>query len=194
MDEEYRGSPPPCARDIYENGRCICAFHAGAVATEAWVKRVAAESGQRVDWHYVGGHARVLFVGDEKRVRDAVVKLRHAITCDAFRMSEPEPTTPPAPAIDLDAVERRYAIDAIDRPFIRVDEARALISELRAHRARAERLRPLVEEHAALLKVREEHQLRKRDFECRMADEELERIERKIGEAYTSSLASEPTL
>ena len=46
---------------------------------EAWVKRVRHQSGQRVDWHYSGGVAQVIFIGD----RDAVVAAIEANPCPA---------------------------------------------------------------------------------------------------------------
>ena len=66
---------PPCDKEISEHGRVIAHFHARATTTEDWVKRVAAESGQRVDWHYSAGYAIVLFIGDYAKVRAAVERL-----------------------------------------------------------------------------------------------------------------------
>lgn len=75
-------APRPCDREIFTKGKGICIFHAGSAVTERWVKAVAAESGQRVDWHYSGGIVNVLFIGDYERVRAAIEYLRPALDAD----------------------------------------------------------------------------------------------------------------
>lgn len=64
-------SPPPCRPDIYERGLHVCIL-AGprAVQIEEYVKECAAATGQAVDWHYVGGRANVLTIGDVTKVQD----------------------------------------------------------------------------------------------------------------------------
>lgn len=47
------------------------ALDAGSKNAEAWVREVAAQSGQRVDWHYSGGIAHVLVLGDHARALHA---------------------------------------------------------------------------------------------------------------------------
>ena len=42
---------------------------------EEWVKKVAKLSGQPVDWHFVGGRARILALGDLGKVREAIMDL-----------------------------------------------------------------------------------------------------------------------
>ena len=82
---------PPCDAEIFHHGESICSFHAKAAIVEPWVKRVAAESGQRVDWHYIGGHANVLFIGDRAKVREAVEKLQPELSeCECFRWTPQE--------------------------------------------------------------------------------------------------------
>ncbi len=54
------------------------------------MKRVADDSGQRVDWFYSGGYASVLFLGDYARVRASVEKLLPELKSEAFRLYEPE--------------------------------------------------------------------------------------------------------
>jgi hypothetical protein len=56
--------PPPCAKDIFDKGVGLCILDARSAAAEAWVQKVAKLSGQRVDWHYSGGRANVLVLGD----------------------------------------------------------------------------------------------------------------------------------
>ncbi len=69
-------TPAPCDREIFTRGESICTFAAAARITEPWVKKVAAESGQRVDWHYSGGRVNVLYLGDYTKVRAAVENLQ----------------------------------------------------------------------------------------------------------------------
>ncbi len=82
-----------CDPDLFNSGEAICCFHAASKPTEEWVQKVAIESGQRVDWHYSGGYANVLFLGDYAKVRAAVEKLRPELAeIDAvgFRLFEPK--------------------------------------------------------------------------------------------------------
>jgi hypothetical protein len=64
-----------CNEKVFRDGKGICVFHAGSKVTEAWVRSVAKASGQRVDWHYSGGMANVLYLGDYEKVRGAVEEL-----------------------------------------------------------------------------------------------------------------------
>lgn len=69
-------TPPPCESDIFKNGECV--FVTDTIpsnAMEGWVKHVAEISGQRVDWHFVGGRARVLALGDIEKVKLAIEAL-----------------------------------------------------------------------------------------------------------------------
>lgn len=68
--------PVPCDTEIFENGTAVFITHSIASnAMEGWVRRVAEESGQRVDWHFTGGRAVVKAIGDLHRVCDAVERL-----------------------------------------------------------------------------------------------------------------------
>lgn len=64
-----------CDPDIFKNGASICSLDACRHRAEDWVQAVARESGQRVDWHYSGGIAHVLFCGDRDAVDRAIDKL-----------------------------------------------------------------------------------------------------------------------
>jgi hypothetical protein len=86
---------PPCDAKIFAHGKAVCTFHAASECIEPWVKRVATESGQPVDWHYCGGYAVVLYLGDYASVRAAVERLKpdliaatenHEWGLSAFRM------------------------------------------------------------------------------------------------------------
>ncbi len=58
-------TPPPCDPDIFEHGTPVVVLDGSSNAIERWVKMVAATAGAAVDWHYVGGRARVLHLGDD---------------------------------------------------------------------------------------------------------------------------------
>lgn len=64
-----------CDPEVYE-GDAVCYFVAPSEEAEKWVRAVAKESGQRVDWHYMAGRAVVRFLGDELKVRRAIIKLK----------------------------------------------------------------------------------------------------------------------
>ncbi len=78
-----------CNADVFKNGQTICAVDGRSAPVEEWVKRVAAESGQAVDWHYSGGVANVLYVGDYERVLAAVETLQRSSDVRIMRMYEP---------------------------------------------------------------------------------------------------------
>jgi len=69
-------TPPPCNKDVYANGTMVM-MTAGipSNAMEEWVKKVAEKSGQPVDWHFAGGRACVLALGDLNAVRQAIAEL-----------------------------------------------------------------------------------------------------------------------
>lgn len=68
--------PQPCNRDIYENGTLVMITHTiPAQQIEKWVKKVAAASGQPVDWHFVGGRAVISALGDIAKVREVIKQL-----------------------------------------------------------------------------------------------------------------------
>ncbi len=50
-------SETECDKKVFSKGFGIAALAARSQAAETWVKEVAKESGQRVDWHYSGGRA-----------------------------------------------------------------------------------------------------------------------------------------
>lgn len=57
---------PDCNRFIYNFGTCVCVLDGRAEAVEFWVQKVAQRANAYVDWHYVGGRARVLHLGFAK--------------------------------------------------------------------------------------------------------------------------------
>ena len=64
-----------CNPEVYECGKVALVIDACMFRAEEWVQKVTQESGQRVDWHYSGGRAVVLYLGDQKKVLAAAEKL-----------------------------------------------------------------------------------------------------------------------
>lgn len=63
-------TPPPCDPEIFQNGQPVAAVSGSSNAVERWVQAVAKKAHARVDWHYSGGIANVLHLGDsESRAR-----------------------------------------------------------------------------------------------------------------------------
>jgi len=93
-DNQEPAQPPPCNPAIFRDGVRIFVTHTiRSFNLEPWVQRVAALSGQPVDWHYVGGRAVVLACGDVEKARAALVRLlpeHDALFRAASKMSERE--------------------------------------------------------------------------------------------------------
>jgi hypothetical protein len=72
-------TPPPCNPDIFKNGSGVCVVDGASNAVERWVQAVAKKADAQVDWHYSGGRANVLHLGDEasrQRVLNAINELK----------------------------------------------------------------------------------------------------------------------
>ena len=54
----------PCKKKIFEEGELVCMLEGSSNRVERWVKRVAKKAKAQVDWHYAGGRAMVLHLGD----------------------------------------------------------------------------------------------------------------------------------
>lgn len=65
----------PCDANIFKNGHSIATLDACRHRVETFVQAVAKESEQPVDWHYSGGIANVLYLGDFAKVKAAFDKL-----------------------------------------------------------------------------------------------------------------------
>ena len=66
----------PMRKDIYERGENVAIVHSvGSENIEAWVRAVRGYAQvEAVDWHFIGGRARVAVLGTEEevhRVREA---------------------------------------------------------------------------------------------------------------------------
>jgi hypothetical protein len=71
-------TPKPCDRKIFREGQPIALLDGSSNAVENWVQAVAKRAEARVDWHYSGGVAQVLFLGDadeRARVEQAILAL-----------------------------------------------------------------------------------------------------------------------
>ena len=71
-------TPAPCNPDIFKKGRGVCVVDGSSNAVERWVQSVAKKANAQVDWHYSGGRANVLHLGDDEsrqRVLNAMNEL-----------------------------------------------------------------------------------------------------------------------
>ena len=71
-------TPAPCNSDIFKNGKGVCVLDGSSNAVERWVQAVAKKADAKVDWHYSGGRANVLHLGDKasrQRVLNAIKEL-----------------------------------------------------------------------------------------------------------------------
>ena len=70
-------TPPPCDPEIRKDGTVVLTTDSvPSNATERWVKKVAAQSGQRVDWSFVGGSIVVMALGDLDKVIETMRELK----------------------------------------------------------------------------------------------------------------------
>ena len=66
-----------CDPEVYQDGTEM--FMTNTISSddmEDWVKMIAADSGQRVDWCYAMGRAHILALGDLNRVKKSILKNR----------------------------------------------------------------------------------------------------------------------
>jgi hypothetical protein len=62
-----------CDPEVYKHGAHV--FTLADLSTKeinAWVEKVSKESGQKVDWHFVGGRACIRCLGNIKKVVAAI--------------------------------------------------------------------------------------------------------------------------
>lgn len=71
----YRSVPPDCCPLVFKSGKPLLFASTGPVGGaqifEEWVVKIRQKSGQPVDWHYSGGTAQVLYLGDHEAVVEA---------------------------------------------------------------------------------------------------------------------------
>lgn len=81
-----------CDQEVFEKGEPIALLDARTKHAEPWVQKVAAHSGQRVDWHYSGGVAQVLCLGDRAKVIASIRALEPELRGTLMRIfDEPAP-------------------------------------------------------------------------------------------------------
>jgi hypothetical protein len=69
--------PAPCDPEVFANGEVIYVTHSiSSNRMERWVKKVAEQSGQRVDWHFFGGRAVAKAIGNIQMVTAAIEAFR----------------------------------------------------------------------------------------------------------------------
>ena len=81
-------TPPPCNDDIFKNGQPVVLVDARSNATERWVQAVAAAANAQLDWHFSGGVAQVLHLGDSEsrtRVEAAITELESTLNGSIMR-------------------------------------------------------------------------------------------------------------
>lgn len=72
-------TPAPCNPDIFSKGSGVCVVTGRSNAIECWVQSVAQKASALVDWHFSGGRANVLHLGDDEsrqRVLNAIDELK----------------------------------------------------------------------------------------------------------------------
>lgn len=88
-------TPSPCDREIFEKGESVAILEGSSNAVEKWVKKIAKTAKARVDWHYSGGIANVLHLGDEEsrtRVMTAIKQLKSELEGTLLKKYEPGAT------------------------------------------------------------------------------------------------------
>ena len=71
-----------CDQEIFKEGQPVASLDARSKDAEEWVCAVAKKANARVDWHYSGGIAQVLHLGDDEsraRVEVAIDELLHKL-------------------------------------------------------------------------------------------------------------------
>ncbi len=85
-------TPKPCNSKIFKKGQPLLLIDGASNAVENWVKAVAKRSRVQVDWHYSGGRAQVLFIGDDHdraRVDEAVMALEGTLKGTILQRFQP---------------------------------------------------------------------------------------------------------
>ena len=85
-------NPPPCKPEIFKNGVGLCIVDGSANAIERWVKKIAERANAEVDWHYSGGRANVLHLGDAesyRRALNAIRELKHELKGTILSICQP---------------------------------------------------------------------------------------------------------
>jgi hypothetical protein len=71
--------PAPCDPEIFKKGEGVCVVYSSSNVVEKWVRSIAKKANAKVDWHFSGGRANVLHLGDavsRQRVMNAIEELK----------------------------------------------------------------------------------------------------------------------
>lgn len=83
--------PTPCDDEIYHKGEQVALLDGHSWAIEEWIRAIAVQSGARIDWHYIAGRGRVLFLGDEterERVLNTMRDMKPQLRGDILWMAD----------------------------------------------------------------------------------------------------------
>jgi hypothetical protein len=69
-------TPQPCDPRIFKDGKGLCIVDGSSNAVERWVQSIAKKANAQVDWHYSGGRANVLHLGDAESYQRALNAVR----------------------------------------------------------------------------------------------------------------------
>jgi len=103
-------TPAPCNPDIFRKGRGVCVVTGHSNAIERWVQSVAKKASAQVDWHYSGGRANVLHLGDDEsrqRVLNAIDELKSELDGSILSVD--------GPALYRNGVEDSEVVGAVVR-------------------------------------------------------------------------------
>jgi hypothetical protein len=78
---------------VYDHGTTLAYLDARSAPAEEWVRKVAVLSGQRVDWHYFGGRAHVMFLGNHAKAVLAVLRLQKELDGKILSLNTPTSLT-----------------------------------------------------------------------------------------------------
>jgi hypothetical protein len=60
-------------KEVYESGAPVLLYHSVTPGRmEEWVRKIAVQTGQRIDWHYFGGRIVVKAMGDIELVKKTI--------------------------------------------------------------------------------------------------------------------------
>jgi hypothetical protein len=80
-------TPKPCNKKILKNGTTVAMLAGSSNVIERWVRSVADRAKAQVDWHFAGGRAMVLHLGNKaslQRTLDAIQELKPSFKGDVL--------------------------------------------------------------------------------------------------------------